>query len=88
MNSEENADGGIYIQEKIEEVFGGRVSFPLLQAHRLGYQYRRVDIVDEAREQEHGAENKEIDIGFDIAAEIPGDDDGHHKENALGKNVE
>ena len=83
-----DADGQVNKEEEVEETLCGPISFPFPQPHGFGHQYRHIDIIDEPGEQKHGAKNKEINVGLDIAAEIPGDDDGHQEEDPLGKDIE
>jgi len=82
-NSEQQSNEQVHEPEKIQESSSRFIPFIGTDAHGFGDEYRYIDIVDKTREKDHGSKYKKVDIGFDIGAKIPGNDDGEQEEDAL-----
>jgi hypothetical protein len=64
----DNANDNINAHEKIKKRSGYYRSFILSDPHGFRNEHSRINDIDEAREQDHGAVNKKIDIRFNITA--------------------
>ena len=75
-NQEKDTNTQVNEKEKIEEAHSMLIAFIFPDTHWFRYEHWYIDAVDEAWEQDHGCKNKKINIGLDITAEIPGNNNG------------
>ena len=75
-NRKEDTNDKIDQQKIIQECHGRLIAFFFTKPHWFWYENGCINTVDKARKQDHGGKHKKVNIGFDITAKIPGNNDG------------